>query len=524
VAERARFDFDTQLAKFTPRQMAVVRILDRGLAKFILYGGAMGGGKSYLIRWVAVRILMTLFQRFQIRNIPVMLACEDYPSLKDRQLTKISTEFPAWLGSYHDDHKIYGKCFILAPDYGSGIICFRNLDDPSKYQSAEFAAILVDELTKNTYDVFNFLRTRLRWTGIPDEYCVFIGGTNPGGVGHVWVKMLWIDKTFPPEFLSPVDYRDRFAFVQSKAEDNPHLDGSYWNMLFTLPESMRRAFRDGEWEIFVGQAFQEWNRNRHVIKPIWPIPDHAWLYMTFDWGFGAPFSIGWWWVDADGRIYRFNEWYGWNGTPNQGLRLADSDIGRGILEREEKMQIKERNIIRLANPDCWNRKPDYKGGGQGKSTAEVFSEMGIYLTKADPERKLKIRQFHERLRLPEDPNEMPMLVVYEGCEQFIRTVPAIPIAKNDPEEIDTNAEDHVFDDACEICMARPIALQTAAPPKLQSDRRIDATEMPLHDSHEQLAAYEQRQENIYWNQYADQEFFGADRPSGRGAYSDVDGR
>jgi hypothetical protein len=150
--------------------------------------------------------------------------------------------------------------------------------------------------------------------------------------------------------------------------------------------------------------------------------------------------------------------------------------------------------------------------------------MGIYLTKADPERKLKIRQFHERLRLPEDPNEMPMLVVYEGCEQFIRTVPAIPIAKNDPEEIDTNAEDHVFDDACEICMARPIALQTAAPPKLQSDRRIDATEMPLHDSHEQLAAYEQHQENIYWNQYADQEFFGADRPSGRGAYSDVDGR
>lgn len=457
--ERPKYKL-SELTRFTDRQKEAARAASAGVYKFILYGGAMGGGKSYFLRWFAIRHLMYLFTVKGISNAAIMLACEDYPSLADRQLSKIEVEFPAWLGKSYQDHKVYRRCFVLNPEYGSGVICFRNLDDPSKYASSEFAAILVDELTKNTFEVFNHLRTRLRWPGLTDIECLFLAGTNPGSIGHGWVKQLWMDSIFPEEFTKPVDYRPYFKYIPSKADDNPHLDATYWNTLSTLPENMRKAFRDGDWNIFLGQAFPEFGP-RHQIHPI-PIPDGAPLYMTFDWGHGKPFSIGWWWVDADGRVYRFSEWYGFTGAPDTGLQLADSQIAEGIKERERDLKITDRSIIRLAGPDCWSKKPRYDGTGKGPSTAEVFLGYNIILIKGDPARNTKIRQFRERLRVPEDGN-LPMMVVYDTCTQFVRTVPALVMDKNNIEDVDTTGEDHIYDEACHICMARPIAMD--GPPK-----------------------------------------------------------
>ena len=403
---------------------------------------------------------MKLFATKGLTHVQAMLACEDYPSLKDRQLSKVAREFPQWLGKSNADHKDYGRCFILEPEYGNGIICFRNLDDASKYSSAEFAIIAIDELTKNNYDTFTHLRTRLRWPGLTDIECLFIAGTNPGGIGHGFTKQLWLDRAFPDEFIHPTDYRSMFAYVPSKATDNPHLDSSYWAMLDTLPKALRAAFRDGDWNMFLGQAFQEWTPSIHIIKPL-PIPKGAPIYMTFDWGFGAPFSVGWWWVDADGRIYRFAEWYGWNGTANQGLRLADTDIADGILRHEAGFGVELRNIIRIAGPDCFQKRPDYRGGGQGPSTFEVFAQKGLYLQVGDPSRELKIRQFRERLRIPKDEKgdiiSLPMMLVYDTCEHFIRTIPTLVQDKNRIEDINQDGEDHSMDEACHICMVRPIS-------------------------------------------------------------------
>jgi len=495
MKKNPRLKFDSEVARFTPRQMEAVKSLDSGTVKFLLYGGALGGGKSYFLRWCAVRLLMRYFLIKQLTWVQVMLACEDYPSLKDRQLTKIAREFPAWLGTSIADHKDYGRCFILSPEYGNGVICFRNLDDASKYQSAEFAAILVDELTKNDYDAFTFLRTRLRWPGLKDVECPFIGGTNPGGIGHGWTKQFWMDKIFPDEFVRPIDYRHQFAYIPSKADDNPHLDPGYWAMLDTLPLHIRKAFRDGDWDIFVGQSFQEWSTPIHVIEPL-PVPDSASIYMTFDWGFGAPFSVGWWWVDADGRIYRFSEWYGWNGTPNTGVRLPDTDIADGIIDREKGLGIHNRNIIRYAGPDCFQKKPDYKGGGQGPATSETFSKKGIFLSPGDPSRILKIRQFRERLRIPKDQYGniicAPMMQVYSTCTHFIRTVPSLVTAKNNIEEIDTTGEDHVFDEACHVCMARPIAMRFPKPKVASHDQRIDALLKGKTTSFEDYAVHQLR--------------------------------
>jgi hypothetical protein len=337
-------------------------------------------------------------------------------------------------------------------------------------QSAEFAAILVDELTKNGVDVFTDLRMRLRWPGIPDMDCPFIGATNPGGIGHAFVKALWMDNMFPDEFLKPKDYSKTFGYIPSKAEDNPYLDDAYWAGLQTLPPHLRAAFRDGSWDLFKGQAFQEWSRTHHVIEPF-PVPQGVPLFMTFDWGFGAPFSIGWWWIDSDGRKYRFNEWYGWSGSPNVGVRLSDPEIALGIIKREnamgycetgEQYSVKVHNphITRLCDPTCFNKKPDYRGGGQMPSTAEVFMNYGLMMKPGDPSRDLKWRQFHSHLQIPRDEdgnvNGIPMIQVYSNCNHFIRTVPALIVDPNNIEDVDTDSEDHCADESCHIMMHRPV--------------------------------------------------------------------
>lgn len=457
---REELDFDRDIAKFTPRQMGAIRELDSGNIKFLLYGGCLGGGKSYLIRWFLVRKLIRLYAQYGLTYIQGMLACEDYPTLADRQLTKIEREFPPWLGTHYADHKVYRRCYILAPEYGSGVICFRNLDDPSKYASSEFAVVAVDELTKNKYDVFTDLRIRIRWSGIRDEDCVFLAGSNPGSVGHGWVKQLWMDKSFPEEFYPPVgdrDFRPSFAFVPSKAEDNPHLDAGYYVMLSTLPKSIRKAFRDGDWNTFVGQMFQEWDPSIHVIDPI-PVPESAPIYMTFDWGFGAPFSIGWWWVDSDGRLYRFHEWYGSEG-PNKGLRMSDDSVVDTVIQIERKEGIKpERVIKRLSGHDSFAKKANPFGGGQGPSTAEVWRKKKITLHPADPNRELKMRQFHNRLAVPDNyPAESPMVLIYRTCTEFIRTLPDLVVDPNRIEDLADGQEDHCYDEAAQIFMARPIS-------------------------------------------------------------------
>jgi len=476
-----QINFEKDIAGFSPRQMDAIKAIDDPQFKYILYGGALGGGKSYLLRHAAVRQLMKIAFTYGIKRPVGMIATENYPSLKDRQLQKISTEFPVWLGKSHSDHKDYGRCFILAPKFGGGVIAFRNLDDTSKYQSAEFVFIFVDELTKNPYEVFTFLRSRLRCPGVPDHELIFLGATNPGGVGHGWCKAFWIDGIFSDDWAG---FEKRFAYIPSKAVDNPYLDEDYYKVLNTLPEALRKAFRDGDWDVFVGQAFTEYNKKIHVLPNETPIPPGAPCYMTFDWGFGKPFSVGWWFVDNDGRIIRFDEWYGWSGTPNVGLRMVDSDIALGIIERERMFEVDgvPRNFIRVCGNDAFNKKPDYKGGGQGKSTSEVFAEHGLYLNPGDSLRVLKIRQFRERLKVRED--GQPMLYIFDRCNQFKRTIPNLVMDEKTLEDIDSDGEDHVYDETCNICMARPIAPEISEKIKSDVEKRLKQLEEGVEDQYE----------------------------------------
>ena len=226
----------SELAKFLPKQKDAQEASKR--FKFVLYGGSLGSGKSYWLRWMMVYWLMKLYAKYNIKGVRAGLFCEDYPSLEDRHLSKIKYEFPHWLGTYNQQRHE----FTLAPEYGSGIIAFRNLDDPEKYLSVEFAVMGVDEINRNPIVTFRELRKRLRWAGIKDVR--FLAACNP--VGEAWVKNMWVKRLFPAEENEQYE----FVFVPALPTDNPYLDASYYKSLESLPESQRKAFLEGNWDAF----------------------------------------------------------------------------------------------------------------------------------------------------------------------------------------------------------------------------------------------------------------------------------
>lgn len=474
----------------------------------------------------------------RIPGLQVYLFRRTFPELEKNHILTSLSEFPMEAGQYKDQKRRW--------EFTNGSMlhfCHCQYEkDVFNYQGAEIHLLLIDELTTFTEFQYDYLRGRVRTTlMIPEKYRCRIPGvvcaSNPGGVGHEFAKRRWVDYVKPGEVRKAIPREGGMirAYIPGLLEDNPILlerDPGYMHRLDALPEPFRTAYRLGNWDIFLGQAFH-FSKEFHVINPL-PIPQGAPLYSTFDWGFGAPFSWGWWWVDADGRGFRFAEFYGWNGTPNKGLRWEDSKIADEIVLRERALEeqygISFRNIIRKAGPDCFQKKPDYKGGGQGPSTAEVFAGKGIIMSPGDPRRDLKIRQFRERLKIPRSadgtPTGLPMMMVYSTCEQFIRTIPLLQTHPLKIEDIDTTGEDHIYDEAAHFAMARPIALREAPPIKLQSDRRIDFTEQPLtlgQESWERYAYENQKEETKFWNQYIEEQFFG-DAPSRGGTYSDIDGR
>ncbi|MFZ3046294.1 MAG: hypothetical protein WA151_10295, partial [Desulfatirhabdiaceae bacterium] len=354
------------------------------------------------------------------------------------------------------------------------LAAIQKLEQVNDFIGAQFTEIAFDEAPM--FPWFLKLVDKLKGSnrsphGVP---CRMFGTGNPGGPGHLQVKEYFGLGTggVPPETIIRIllsgGHQETRIFIPSFLDDNKILclnDPLYVARLKSIADpALRRAWIDGDWDVFIGQAFQ-FSERYHVIDPQ-EIPSGAPLYMTFDWGYGKPFSVGWWWVDLEGRVYRFSEWYGASGI-DEGMRINDPDIALGIKEREQKLSINDRPIIRLAGPDCWNKKPDYKGGGQGPSTAETFAQHKIFLTPGDASRNLKIRQFRSRLsyKLTDEGclEQWPMMMIYRGCKDFIRTIPALVMDEDNPEDIDTDMEDHVYDEACHICMARPIT--QLAPPK-----------------------------------------------------------
>ena len=226
----------SDLTHFFPKQLEALEASKK--FKYTLYGGSVGSGKSYWLRWTCLYWLMKLFDTTNIKGIRAGLFCEDYPALNDRHLSKVKYEFPDWLGKWNEaKHE-----FTLAEDYGGGVLVFRNLDDVSKYLSVEFAIEAVDEINRNPRGVFDMLRSRLRWPGIKNTK--FLSACNP--LGEAWVKNMWVKRMFSLDEKEQYE----FVFVPALPKDNPHLPLEYFKSLESLPENQRKAYLEGNWDAF----------------------------------------------------------------------------------------------------------------------------------------------------------------------------------------------------------------------------------------------------------------------------------
>lgn len=440
-----------EYAGFQEKQLLAWNQLIKKETKYLLYGGAAAGGKSYFLRWAAFGMGMRMASLYNIPGIVIGLFCEDYPTLKDRQLTKIKKEFPAFMGKMIET-KDEGHIFQAHEGYGGFKIFLRNLDDPSKYASTEFAAIFVDELTKNPLETFEDLRFRLRFPGVKNVK--FVGATNPGSLGHAWVKKMWIEPD--PDNLDPE--QDSFLFVRSQVYDNKYIDKSYVIQLQSLPEKKRKAFLEGSWDVFEGQVFTEWNRSEHVIKPF-TIPKEYRRYIAMDWGSNKPFSVGWFARNSEGRTYMYRELYmNSQGFENKyGKPLTARRLARIILAITKKAGEKYEYCV--ADPSMWNKillgKEAADGRTEGESYAEVMMNAGLSMVQGDNDRMNGLGRFREALSTA--PDGLPYFQVFETCYDTIRTVPALVYATNkvNIEDVDTDGEDHAYDMIRYLFMSRP---------------------------------------------------------------------
>lgn len=438
VAGVERFDIVQRILgpieKRNPKQCEFLHQLFDQHKEYILYGGAAGGGKSYILRWAILLFLMLIHKMYGIPNVRGGLFCEDYPSLKDRQLSRMKVEFPSFLGRFQDTRE-EGLVWKLRPELGGGFIAPRNLDKPAKYDSVEFGIIGVDELTKNLIHIFEELNKRLRWPGLPDDFVFpFIAGSNPGGIGHGWVKGFWIDKEFPAEWVL---MKGGFCFIQALAQDNQYNPKDYvQKKLLTLPEQLRRAYAFGDWEAFVGQYFGEWRSNVHIC-PRFKIP-HYWRRFTAeDWGFAKPWCRIWFAISPEGQVIAYREQYEINRLPDwmaaEGKRLSEG----------EKIDYK------LGDPAMFDESP-HGYGPVGPPIADQLRMHGWQLIKANNERIAGWQQVRAFLSFERNKAGVlvrpPLFQVMEGtCPNLVRTLPTQVFSKLDPEDLDTDGEDHAPD-------------------------------------------------------------------------------
>lgn len=421
----------------------------------VLYGGAAGGGKSRAI------VMEAFFRCLETPGLIAYLFRRTYRELEDTLIGEAQRNIPSEIGKY----KAASHDFIL---YNGSEMRFRHCQRDSDrfvYQGAEIHALFIDELTHFSLLAYDFLKTRLRAPILIGVKPIVRCTSNPGGVGHGWVKEYFVNTgaygdIHEREVFSPTlntTQLSRIQYIPALATENPFISHDYIFELERKPKALRDALLYGNWDAFEGQVFDVFRdnpdgyltrMNTHVIKPF-AIPLDWPRYRSFDFGYARPFSVGWWAVDPDGAVYRYAEWYGSTGDPDTGLRIPPDQIAHGILEREAK-HSPGLPIRGVADPSIWD-------ASRGISIAETMYKEGVAFDPGDNNRMAGKMQVH--LRLNFDDNGIPGMYIFSTCRDWIRTIPSLPYDINRVEDIDTDAEDHVYDEMRYFLMTRPMSAQ-----------------------------------------------------------------
>ena len=407
------------------------------------YGGARGGGKSWAMRRKMVMLAM------RHKGLRLLLLRRTLSELRENHLLPLQSEL---LG--YAEYKKEERTFRF-PNGARLTLGYCDCDsDMLQYQGAEYDVIGFEEATHFKEEWMVFISTALRTTKKDFRPRIYYT-CNPGGVGHAYIKRLFIDRIYREG-----ECAEDYAFVPAVVYDNHVLmaaDPTYVRRLEALPEHKRRAHLLGDWNVYEGQVFEELTDNpahygdrlhTHVIEPFAP-PAHWPRYRSFDFGYAKPFSVGWWTKDGDGRLYRILELYGCvQREANVGVRWSPEQIFREIarVEREHPF-LAGHAITGVADPAIWD-------ASRGEAIADTAERCGVYFERGDNRRIAGWMQLHDRLRF--DENGIPMLYVFRTCREFLRTLPTLQYSKTAPEDVDTEQEDHIADEVRYLCMMLPM--------------------------------------------------------------------
>lgn len=383
-----------------------------------LFGGAKGGGKSYGMR----NILLILIS--QNPGSRALLIRKTYDELVSNHIDAFLKENPALVKYY-----VAGEKKIVLPNKSS--LSFRHLQfasDVYNYQGQEFDFIGIDEITQHEKEVYTVLRSSNRTTN-PKIKPKFLLTGNPGGIGHVWVKNLFISGVYDTN-----EHSEDYAFVPARVHDNRALmdaDPDYIKRLEALPEHLRKAYLDGDWDIFAGQYFSEWRREEHVCEPF-EIPDTWKRFRGIDFGREAPFCCLWFALDYDGNVWAYREYYqaGKDADENAAEVLRMSEKGRDF----RKDPIYERYEYSVADASIFART------GHGEPISEILARHKIICIPSSKDRIAGWTVMHQYLRTPN-----PKLIFFNTCVNAIRTIPSLIHDENHPEDLETASEDHAAD-------------------------------------------------------------------------------
>lgn len=478
----------------------------------IFYGGARGGGKTdgVLGEW------LNHADEYGSGAIGLMIRRTRVQLIETIERSK---EIYAPLGAqFHEQDKMW-----RFPNGARLRFAYLERDaDAEAYQGHSYTRVYIEELGNFPTEkpIMKLMATLRSANGVPVG---FRATGNPGGPGHSWVRARYIDPA-PMGWQVINDERSGLEriYIPSRIADNHYLGEDYIQRLKQSGSAeLVRAWLEGDWNAIEGAFFDGWRTETHVVAPF-AIPDHWVRYRSFDWGFAKPFSVGWWavasepvavgvvrggsgrdddldgstptalprtprlhispsgtagtagsgWQIPRGALVRYREWYGAS-DPNVGIRLQAEDIAKGILSREKDESIS----FGVADPSIW-AESGAAHGLSGPSIGERLQRSGVVFRPADNRRKQGWDQMRARIKGDADGN--PMLVVFDTCTDFIRTVPVLQHDNLNPEDLDTDGEDHAADEARYAAMARP---WTAPSP--QAERPLVETRMPTLAEHVQ---------------------------------------
>ena len=404
----------------------------------VFYGGARGGGKSFALladplryctkqKHRALIIRRTMPELRDLINHSQQLYPKAYPGAKWREQEK-EWKFPSG----------------ARIEFGYA----ENLTDVLRYQGQSYTWIGIDELPQYAnVDIYNFLRSSLR--SVDPDIPVYMRATgNPGNVGSLWVKNMFVDPAVPNtkfdiEIQTPLGVKKiSRRFIPAKLQDNPYLmqTDDYYAMLASLPEVQRKQFLEGNWEAYEDSSFPEFSKEIHVIKPF-DIPRNWMRFRTCDWGYSSPACCLWLAVDFDNNIFVYRELYT--------QRVTADIFARKVLDAEQGEYIR----YGVLDSSTWARRGDI-----GPSIAETMILEGCKWRPSDRSPRSRVAgklELHKRLR-PDEDTGYPSLFILDNCVNLIRTLPMLPTDKNNPEDVDTHTEDHAYDALRYGCMSRPI--------------------------------------------------------------------